>query len=235
MVNRRMVDPIYLTPTAIIDCDHPQIRKLAVSLTNESANDPVAQAVALYYWVRDKIRYDPYTPFYKDEHYRASCVLKNGRGFCVPKASLLCALGRACKIPSRVGFATVRNHMATRQLIDMLGTDLFSWHGFVEFYLKDRWVKATPTFNIELCRKFNVQPLAFNGRDDSIFQQYNSDQHQFMEYVEFLGVFSDIPVDDILTGWKTVYGEKRVRQWIDEAEKSDGRATRNFINEEPVK
>jgi transglutaminase-like putative cysteine protease len=230
-----MVDPIYLTPTAIIDSDHPQIRKLAVSLTNGLENDPVAQVVALYYWVRDKIRYDPYTPFYKDEHYRASFILKNGRGFCVPKASLLCALGRACKIPSRVGFATVRNHMATRQLIDMLGTDLFSWHGFVEFYLKERWVKATPTFNIELCRKFNVQPLAFNGREDSIFQQYNSDQHQFMEYMEFLGVFADIPVDDILTGWKAVYGETRVRQWIDEAEKADGRATRNFINEEPVK
>lgn len=227
-----MTDLIYLHPTSIIDSDHQRVRELAVSLTNGSAKDPVDQAIVLYYWVRDKIRYDPYTPFYKDEHYRASNVLKNGRGFCVPKASLLCALGRACGIPSRVGFATVRNHLATRQLLDMLGNDLFSWHGFVEFYLKDRWVKATPTFNIELCKKFNVQPLAFNGKEDSIFQQYNSDRQQFMEYVEFLGVFADIPVDDIVAGWKVTYGEKRVSQWIDE--QTGNRAERNFIKEEPV-
>jgi len=229
-----MPDAIYHNPTAIIDSDHPRIRELAVSLTRESATDPVSQSVALYYWVRDKIRYDPYTPFHKAEHYRASNIMKNGNGFCIPKASLLCALGRACHIPSRVGFATVRNHMATRQLIDMLGTDLFSWHGFVEFYLEGRWVKATPTFNIELCKKFNVQPLAFNGKEDSIFQQYNSDRRQFMEYVEFLGIFADIPVDDIVAGWKKTYGEKRVDQWIEAHEQAGGNLGRNFIKEEPV-
>jgi transglutaminase-like putative cysteine protease len=229
-----MIDSIYLDPTAIIDSDHPQIQELATSLIKGVANDPVGQAIALYYWVRDKIRYDPYTPFYRTEHYRASNIMKNGRGFCVPKASLLCALGRACHIPSRVGFATVRNHMATRQLIDMLGSDLFSWHGFVEFYLGGRWVKATPTFNIELCKKFNVQPLAFNGKKDSIFQQYNSDRQQFMEYVEFLGVFADIPVDDIVAGWKRTYGEERVNQWIDEQERSGGRVRRNFTKEDPL-
>ncbi len=230
-----MIDSIYLRPTAIIDSDHPQVQGLATSLIQSVANDPVDQAIALYYWVRDKIRYDPYTPFHKAEHYRASNVMKNGFGFCVPKASLLCALGRACHIPTRVGFATVRNHMATRQLIDMLGTDLFSWHGFVEFYLGDQWVKATPTFNIELCNKFNVLPLEFNGKEDSIFQQYNSDRQQFMEYVEFLGVFADIPVDDIIAGWKRTYGEKRVNQWIEMQEKSGGNVGRNFIKEDPLK
>ncbi|RTZ94849.1 MAG: transglutaminase [Deltaproteobacteria bacterium] len=229
-----MTDSTYLHPTAIIDSDHPRIQERARSLTRGAANDPTAQAIALYYWVRDKIRYDPYTPFHKAEHYRASIIMKNGNGFCIPKASLLCALGRACHIPTRVGFATVRNHMATRQLIDMLGTDLFSWHGFVEFYLGNRWVKATPTFNIELCKKFNVQPLDFNGKDDSIFQQYNSDRQQFMEYVAFLGVFADIPVDDIVAGWKKTYGKKRVDQWIDAQERSGGNLGRNFIKEEPV-
>ena len=229
-----MINSIYLRPTAIIDSEHPQIQELALSLIHGVADDPVGQAVALYYWVRDKIRYDPYTPFHRAEHYRASNIMKNRSGFCIPKASLLCALGRACHIPSRVGFATVRNHMATRQLIDMLGTDLFSWHGFVEFYLEDRWVKATPTFNIELCRKFNVLPLTFDGKEDSIFQQYNSERQQFMEYVEFLGVFADIPVDDIVAGWKRTYGEERVNQWIENQEKSGDNVGRNFIKEDPL-
>ena len=229
-----MTDSIYLNPTAIIDSDHPRIRSLVASLTAGITGQPSDQAVALYNWVRDQIRYDPYTPFYRAKHYRASYILEMGRGFCIPKASLLCAFGRACGIPSRVGFATVRNHMATRQLIEMLGSDLFSWHGFVEFYLEGRWVKATPAFNIELCRKFNVLPLAFNGREDSIFQQYNSDRRQFMEYVEFLGIFADIPVDDILAGWKNTYGEERVNQWIADLERSNGDVGRDFIKEEPV-
>jgi transglutaminase-like putative cysteine protease len=89
-------NPIYLTPTEIIDSNHPKIQR----------------AVLLYLAVRDGIRYDPYTPFHLPEHYRASAVLERGRSFCVPKVSLLCALGRACAIPSRAGFATVKNHLA---------------------------------------------------------------------------------------------------------------------------
>jgi len=229
-----MTDSTYLTPTAIIDSDHRRVRELAASLTTSTENEPVRQAMDLYYWVRDEIQYDPYTPFYKPEHYRASNIIENGRGFCIPKASLLCALGRVCGIPSRVGFATVRNHLATRQLIEMLGTDLFSWHGFVEFYLQDRWIKATPTFNTELCQIFNVQPLEFNGREDSMFQEYSKDKKQFMEYVEFLGIFADIPVAAIVSGWKTTYGKERVSRWIDELEKNGGRTWRNFINEDLV-
>ena len=94
----------YLAPTAMIDSDHRTIRDYARERAGQS-RDPVERAVKLYLSVRDEIRYDPYTPFYLPDHYRASSVLKRGRGFCVPKASLLCALGRACAIPSRVGFA----------------------------------------------------------------------------------------------------------------------------------
>ena len=72
----------------------------------------------------------PYYPFYLPEHYRASNILKSGRGFYISKAALLCALERACGIPSRVGFATVRNHLATQKLIDFIGSDLFVYHGY---------------------------------------------------------------------------------------------------------
>jgi transglutaminase-like putative cysteine protease len=126
-------------------------------------------------------------------------VLKRGRSFCIPKASLLCALGRACGIQSRVGFADVRNHLATRQLIDFMGSDLFVYHGFVEFFLEGKWVKATPAFNNDLCKRHHVPPLEFNGHEDSIFQAYNLKNQKFMEYITFHEVLVDIPVDQIVS------------------------------------
>lgn len=213
------MDNKYLSPTTIIDSDHEKIVEYASDTVSDVGGDPVGNAVKLYYAVRDDIWYDPYYPFYLPEHYRASNVLKSGRGFCVSKASLLCALGRACGIPSRVGFATVRNHLATRKLLEYIGSDLFVYHAFTEFYLLGRWVKATPTFNVELCRKHNVVPLEFNGREDSIFHAYNMGKKQFMEYLEFHGTYADIPVDVILTAWEEAYGKDRVRKWIDNLEK----------------
>ena len=105
----------YLSPTDIIDSDHECIVEYAKEVGGVET-DPVKVAVRLYYKVRDGIWYDPYVPFHLAEYYRASSVLEKGRGYCVYKASLLCALGRARGIPTRVGFADVRNHLATRQL-----------------------------------------------------------------------------------------------------------------------
>ena len=222
----------YLSSTATIDSDNQAIIDYALAAVKNAGDDPISKAIKLYYAVRDVIWYDPYLPFFRPEHYRASHVLKRGRAFCVGKASLLCALGRVCAIPSRVGFATVRNHLATRQLIEFLGSDLFVYHGFVEFYLAGKWIKATPAFNIELCIKHKVIPLEFNGREDSIFHPYNSENKQFMEYVDDHGSYADIPVDKIVAGWGKIYGKDRVRQWIEGYEKSGGKAGRDFDKEE---
>jgi transglutaminase-like putative cysteine protease len=224
----------YLSSTEIIDSDNQLIIDYAADVIKDSDGDPISKAIKLYYAVRDDIWYDPYLPFFNPEHYRASNVLRKGRAFCVGKASLLCALGRVCGIPSRVGFATVRNHLATRQLIEFLGTDLFVYHGFVEFYLSDNWVKATPAFNIELCRKHKVLPLDFNGKEDSIFHPFNSDKKQFMEYVDDHGTYADIPVDEIVIGWEKIYGKNRVRDWIEEYESSGSGSGHDFDAEDAV-
>ncbi len=224
----------YLTATAIIDSDHPSIRARAQEVAGGSS-DPVERAVKLFLAVRDGIRYDPYTPFYLPEHYRASHVLEQGRGFCVPKASLLCALGRTLGIPSRMGFATVRNHLVTKQLADLLGSDLFPYHGYVEFLLEGRWVKATPAFNAELCHRHRVPPLEFNGREDALFQAYNLDNQNFMEYIEDLGRYEDVPVAAIVAGLERVYGEARVRSWIKIFEEHGANGLRDFWKEDVVK
>jgi transglutaminase-like putative cysteine protease len=224
-------DLVYLTPTSIIDSDHKSVRDYAIETIGRST-DPVDVATKLYLAVRDGIRYDPYSPFYLPEHYRASYVLKRGRSFCVPKASLLCALGRACGIPSRVGLADVRNHLTTKQLIDFMGSDLFVCHGFVELYLEGKWVKATPAFNSELCGRHHVPPLEFSGREDSLFQPYNLQNQKFMEYVAFRGVYPDVPVDQIVEAWKKEYGQDRVEGWMKMFERAEGRSLSDFESEE---
>jgi transglutaminase-like putative cysteine protease len=224
----------YLHPTEIIDSDHPDVIAFAEKMRG-NATGPVEKAVRLYYAVRDGIWYDPYYPFYLPEHYRASNVLKGGRGFCIPKASLLCAVGRASGIPSRPGFADVRNHLATRQLLDFLGCDIFAYHAFVEFFLEGRWVKATPAFNRELCLRHHVAPLEFDGHRDSIFQPHNSDNRKFMEYVVFHGSFADIPVSNIVRSFEQTYGVERVRKWIEDFEKGGSRRRPNFDEEEIVR
>ena len=232
--NMEKEDVGYLTPTSIIDSDHPSIRDYARVIVR-GRKEPIKIAVKLYLAVRDRILYDPYSPFYLPEHYRASYVLKRGRSFCVPKASLLCALARACGIPARIGFADVRNHLATKQLIKFMGSNLFVYHGFVEFYLEGKWIKATPAFNRELCIKHKVVPLEFNGREDSIFQPYNLENQKFMEYVEFLGVYADIPVDIIVEAWKRAYGEDIVKRWIRMFKERDNQSLSDFESEEVLK
>lgn len=214
------VDQKFLSPTEIIDCDHPKIIEYANESVKNAEDDPVEKAVKIYYAVRDNIWYDPYYPFFLTEHYRASNILKSGRGFCISKAGLLCALGRACKIPSRVGFATVKNHLATPKLLEFIGSDLFVYHGYTEFYLSGKWIKATPTFNIELCKKYHVTPLDFNGREDAIFHEFNQKKKQFMEYLEYHGTYADVPIDKILLAWKKVYGADRINKWIENFEKT---------------
>jgi transglutaminase-like putative cysteine protease len=223
----------YLSATDIIDCSHPEIEAFAKASCNP-AGSAAEKAVQLYYAVRDRIWYDPYVPFYRPEHYQASRVLQTGRGFCIPKASLLCAAGRAAGIPTRPGFADVRNHLATRQLLEFMGSDIFVYHAFVEFFLEGAWVKCTPAFNVELCRRHRVAPLEFNGREDSIFQLYASDDRKFMEYLQFHGSFADIPVDRIVAAFKTAYGLERVQGWIDGFENGGGRRPGRFDSEDIV-
>src|SRR5690606_10572550 len=128
------------------------------------------KAIALYYFVRDNFRYNPYQLNLTEEGLKASNLLSRTDGYCVEKAALLAALARVIKIPARVGFAKVSNHLGTSKIEQVLGTNVLVFHGYTELFLNNKWVKATPAFNKQLCSRFNVEPLDFNGVDDSIFQ-----------------------------------------------------------------
>jgi transglutaminase-like putative cysteine protease len=135
----------------------------------------------------------------------ASSLIKRNYGYCIEKANLLGACARVFKIPSRLGFAKVKNHLGADRFKKILRTDVFVFHGFTELYLNKKWVKATPAFNKELCNKLNVAPLEFDGKNDSIFQEYNREGGKFMEYLHDYGTFADIPYDLFISELKLHY------------------------------
>jgi transglutaminase-like putative cysteine protease len=194
----------YLRPTQFIDSDHPEVIAFADSVARDHPTDR-GRAVALYQAVRDGIRYDPYRIDLRPEALRASVVLAKGYGFCVPKAILLAAAARALGIPSRLGFADVKNHLTTEKLKRLMQTDLFVFHGYTELLLEGSWVKATPAFNSSLCERCNVEPLAFDGLHDSMLQQFDGKGDRYMEYVRDHGQFSDLPLEQMLAAFREHY------------------------------
>ncbi len=193
----------FLAPGRYVDSDHPAVVEFARKHV-KSASD-LERAVSLYYAVRDGVRYNPFLDFSRDTAFRGSVCLETGEGFCIGKAALLAACARAEGIPARVGFADVKNHLTTPRLAERMGTDLFVYHGFAELLLEGKWVKATPAFNLDLCRKFRVKPLEFDGRHDSIFHPFDADERRHMEYLRERGSFADVPVAEIQRVFRETY------------------------------
>ena len=195
----------FLAPSHYFDYEHPRVR----AFIEESVGDavaPVERAVKLYYAVRDGIRYDPYRFYMRKEYFTASRTLIEGAAYCVPKANLLTAVARGAGIPARLGFADVRNHLSTERMRQTMQTDLFIWHGYTDLWLGGRWVKATPAFNIELCERFGLLPLEFDGRTDSLYHPYDRAGQRHMEYVHQRGTFDDLPLDAMVQDFARVYG-----------------------------
>jgi len=186
----------YLKPSPIINFDDPAVFQFAKK-NSGLLSDPATRAVALYYAVRDGIRYDPYSLDMSVEGLRASTTLTTGRGWCVAKAILLAACCRCLGIPARLGFADVRNHLSTKRMRQHMKTDIFYWHGYTAIYLDGRWVKATPAFNIELCEKFRLKPLDFEGHHDSLYHPFDLLGNKHMEYIRYRGEFEDVPMEQI--------------------------------------
>ncbi len=202
----------YLKPTPSIDCETPTIRDKARDLI-KGQEGVVEKAKSLFYFVRDEIRYDPYSPFHLPEYYRASYILSRGAGFCVQKAVLFAALARAVGIPARLRFADIRNYIFSEKLLEIMGTNLFTHHGYNELYIEGNWVKASPILDIKMCRENGIIPVEFDGEHDAILHSYNREGEFHIGYVRDHGHFADIPLERILNGWIEAYGPERV-EWM---------------------
>lgn len=195
--------PAHLAATDAIDSQHPAVQDFVRQ--HDRGASQRERAVALTHAVRDAFRYDPYRIDLTPRGMKASTVLATGYGWCVPKATLLAAACRAAGIHARLGFADVRNHLSTERMRQVMGTDVFLWHGYTEMLIDGAWRKATPAFNLELCERFGLLPLQFDGRADSLYHPFDSRGHRHMEYVAQRGSFDDVPLERITADFAAHY------------------------------
>lgn len=193
----------FLAPTKFIDSEAPELVSLALSLKKKDDRDT---AIALFDWVRDHIKYNPYAALDGADRHLASAVLANGHGYCVQKAVLLAALGRAAGLPSRLGFADVRNHQLPEKLRKAMGTDLFVFHGYTEFYIDGRWIKATPAFDLESAERIGVLPVELDGENDAMLHPVDPRGQPYIEYLKDRGTFAELPYEEMWKVFVKIYG-----------------------------
>ena len=182
----------YLKETEYLNFNHPLIEAFVSNINSDKTQKEIA--IDLYFLVRDKFLYDPYHLDIRKESLAASFVLSKKRAWCVEKSTLLAACARKFGIPSRLGYSIVTNHIGVERLVSYLGKNEIVFHGYVELFINDKWIKCTPSFDKNICRMMDVEPLNWDGETDSMFQEFKKGE-KYMEYIHFYGDFNDVPVD----------------------------------------
>lgn len=193
----------FLQPGIYIDSDTPEIIEFAEK--HAKGNTLKEKAISLFLAVRDGFWYDPYAVKLQPEAFKASTCVKEKNGYCITKSVVLAATSRVVGIPARLAFADVKNHLNSKQLRELMKTDVFYYHGYAELFLGEKWLKVTPAFNLELCEKFGFKPLEFDGENDCIYHPYDSIGKKHMEYIHFHGSFADVPFDKLVGGFQDHY------------------------------
>jgi len=196
--------PAHVAATKFIDADDPRVRAFAQRASN-GATGTHQRIGRVFEAVRDQIRYDPYSVSADPEDYVAGNVIERGAAYCVPKAVVLAAAARSLGIPARLGFSDVRNHLQSERLAALMGSDIFVFHGYTELYVGGAWRKATPAFNAELCERFEVAPLSFDGSEDALLHQFTGDGSRHIEYIRDRGAYADLPLKLILDTFESTY------------------------------
>ena len=195
----------FLKCTEIIDCDSDSIKEKALEVTKGLKADK-DKAIALFYFVRDKIRHNAYTPLYDSNRYKASSTLRAGDGMCQNKAILLVALARSVGIPARLGFVDVEDYQLSESFKQMIGgVNTMPFHGFAELYIDGKWVHASPAYDLSTCRRKGFVPVEFDGVNDAKDSEYTKSGQLHMKHIKYHGPYEDLPLDEIYSYY---------REWI---------------------
>jgi transglutaminase-like putative cysteine protease len=206
---------VFLAPTEFVDAGSPIVKRVVRSLKLPK-NDLRLRAIKLFNYVRDKIRYDPFDAMLDREHFLASAVLERGAGFCVQKAVVLAALARAAGVPCKLCFADIRSHVIPQDLLDIMGTDIFTFHGFNALYCGRGWVKATPTFDRAICEAAGFALVEFNGVFDAVLPPFTLSGQRHIEYMREIGCFHDLPFENMREAFERFYlkdNSKALEAW----------------------
>ncbi len=188
----------YLQPSVFYDFDKKKVKNKALEITEGLKTDE-EKAIALFYFVRDGLKYNMrlFIPKVK-QNFIASKILRKREGFCVSKSILLSSLARAVGIPARIHLVDLINHKVSQKVVDLMGTNIMYYHGFSEFYLNDKWIKLTPSFDKETAIRGGFIPMCeFDGEHDAVFPKYDNEGNLFGEYVGDHGVHADLPLEEI--------------------------------------
>ena len=197
-----------LHPTEFIDPTHPSIVECLASLQVDTLSPP-EQAQVLFEFVRDKIRYEFMAKFEKDE-YVASQTLAKGKGFCVQKALLLCALGRAAKIPTALVLSDLRDNTLPEKIVSAMGTNIMYHHGFNAFYLNGSWIKVDASLSADLVAKKGYRLVEFDGERDALQEATTQAGNPHAEYVCIHGLYADLPFDQMIQTFMNAYAQADV-------------------------
>lgn len=200
----RTLDPERcLGATPFIESAAPAIRVGARGCVRGAMTEP-ARAAALFRFVRDEIAYEFLARLHSDD-YRATRVLAERRGFCVRKAVLLCALGRAAGIPTALALCDLRDGTLPERLVRALGTDTMFHHGLNAFYLEGRWLLADASLSPDVVRRRRYRPVDFDGAGDALSARTTLDGAPHAEYLQFHGLFDDLPFEQTIGALKHGY------------------------------
>jgi len=215
-----MVKPIFaghdldpescLAPTRFIDSEHPGIHAAVLGLELDALG-PRQRAVRLFAFVRDQIAYEfmiRSTP----EEYVASYTLADGKGFCVRKAVLLCALGRAAGVPTALVLSDLRDLTLSPEIKQALGTDIMYHHGLTAFHLGGEWLTADASLTPTLSQRKGYRLAQFDGTQDALLPETTLSGSPHAEYVTFHGLYADLPYDQMMQafyqGYRNIDKEK---------------------------
>ena len=121
----------WVVDTPLLQFDHPKIRLLAMRLA-QLKRSPREQAVACFAHIRAL----PFGCIADSTGTSALAVLRAGMGDCHTKSTLLIALLRSLRIPSRLRFVTLSPEFL-RGIIDTGGQPIE--HGYTEVLLDGQW------------------------------------------------------------------------------------------------
>ena len=196
----------YLAKTFFYDYEQESIQRYIKELAFEQLSQK-EKIVKLYYQIRDGWWYNPYGMNFQKERFKSSRLIYQKDGNCLDKCILYISCLRALGIPARIHLAKVSNHIAVEKLVEKIGTNELTPHGMVDIFINGKWIKSSPAFNKELCERYHVAPLDFDGESDSVFQEYNREGKAFMDYLEDYGSFEDFPYDFVIQNMKEHYGQ----------------------------
>jgi len=181
---------IYLQPTAFIDCNDFDIINTAknITLNEDVINYKIKR---LFYFVRDEIKYDIVIDILNPYAFKASSTLKRKYGLCFHKAILLSALSRAIGVPSVLCFAKIKNYLLVDYLREFMEGGDIVLTCYTGFYINNKWIKASPMYDLETCEKQEYVPVEFDGINDAMLPLYDKKGRIHIEYLKYYDCFED--------------------------------------------